>query len=153
MPRFFAGYKLHFFLYLSQFLGTMTCIRRAVLHIRPLRTPKGVFSSCACPVLNAHEPLGGSWLNGTAPVRNPVFGRIVHAYSCCQSENMSFLCLLKHVIDPSVLNHFIWYDNNAIRITCQELFLDFSKKNKYDMLINNKKSNERSGYTKLWRVI
>ena len=33
---FFAGYKLHFSLYLSQFLGTMTCIRRAVLHIRPL---------------------------------------------------------------------------------------------------------------------
>ena len=31
-----------FFLYLSQFLGTMTCIRRAVLHIRPLRAPKGV---------------------------------------------------------------------------------------------------------------
>ena len=31
MPRFFAGYKLHLSLYLSQFLGTMTCIRRAVL--------------------------------------------------------------------------------------------------------------------------
>ena len=73
--RFFAGYKLHFFLYLSQFLGTMTCIRRAVLHvyagrcymytqggvtcirravlhIRPLRTPKGVpFLPVSAPFL------------------------------------------------------------------------------------------------------
>lgn len=28
----FCGVKIVFFLYLSQFLGTMTCIRRAVLH-------------------------------------------------------------------------------------------------------------------------
>nr|DAH87697.1 MAG TPA: hypothetical protein [Caudoviricetes sp.] len=36
-----------------------------------------------------------------------IFGQIVHAYSCYQSENNSFLCLLKRVIDPSVLNHFL----------------------------------------------
>ena len=28
------------------------------------------------------------------------------------------------MIDPSVLNHSIRYDNNAIRITCQEVFVD-----------------------------
>lgn len=128
MPRFFAGYKLHFFLYLSQFLGTMTCIRRAVLHIRPLRTPKGVFSSCACPVLNAHEPLGGSWLNGTAPVRNPVFGRIVHAYSCCQSENMSFLCLLKHVIDLACLITSFDTIITPLELLVKNFFLTFQRK-------------------------
>ena len=48
-------------------------------------------SSCVCSVLNAHEPLGGSWLNGTAPVRNLIFCLIVHGYSCYQSENISFL--------------------------------------------------------------
>ena len=127
-PRFFAGYKLHFFLYLSQFLGTMTCIRRAVLHIRPLRTPKGVFSSCACPVLNAHEPLGGSWLNGTAPVRNPVFGRIVHAYSCCQSENMSFLCLLKHVIDLACLITSFDTIITPLELLVKNFFLTFQRK-------------------------
>ena len=58
------------------------------------------------PVLNAHEPCG-SWLNGTAPVRNLIFGLIVHAYSCYQSENIYFICLLKRVIDPSVLNHSV----------------------------------------------
>ena len=42
-----------------------------------------------------------------APVRNLIFGLIVHAYSCYQSENISFLCLLKRVINPSVLNHSI----------------------------------------------
>lgn len=36
-----------------------------------------------------------------------VFGLIVHVYSCYQSENISFICLLKRVIDPSVLNHSI----------------------------------------------
>ena len=84
------------------------------------------FSSCTSPVLNAHEPLGGSWLNGAGTGRNTVFGRIAHAYSCYQSENNSFLCLLKRAIDLIMLNHYICYDNNAVRITCQELFLDFS---------------------------
>ena len=70
-----------------------------------------------------------------APFGNPIFSLIVHACSCYQSENISFLCLLKRVIDPSVLNHSICYDNNANRITCQELFLDFFKNNKYDRLI------------------
>ena len=90
--------------------GGVTCIRRAVLHvyagrcyIYALRTPKGVLS--CLPVLNAHEPC--SWLNGTAPVRNLIFGLIVHAYSCYQSENIYFICLLKRVIDPSVLNHSV----------------------------------------------
>ena len=147
MPRFFAGYKLHFFLYLSQFLGTMTCIRRAVLHIRPLRTPKGVPfpKGTVCP-----KHVWGTCPVQPAPFGNPIFSLIVHACSCYQSENISFLCLLKRVIDPSVLNHFIRYDNNAIRITCQEVFVDFLIQIKYDMLINTKKSNERRGYTKLW---
>ncbi len=88
-----------------------------------------------------------------SPFENPISSLIVHAYSCCQSENIFSKCLLKRVIDLIVLNHSICYDNNAIRITCQELSLDFFNDNKYDRLINNKKSNERSGYTKLWRVI
>ena len=130
----------------------MTCMRRAVLHIRPLRTPKGVHF-LPVPVPFSHVPLGGTWLNGTAPVRNPIFSLIVHAYSCYQSENIYSICLLKHVIDPSVLNHSFQYDNNAIRITCQEVFVDFWIYIKYDMLINTKKRNERSGYTKLWSIM
>ncbi len=42
-----------------------------------------------------------------SPFENPISSLIVHAYSCCQSENISFICLLKRVIDPSVLNHSI----------------------------------------------
>ena len=110
------------------------------------------FSSCTSPVLNAHEPLGGSWLNGAGTGRNTVFGRIVHAYSCYQSENNSFLCLLKRVINLIVLNHYICYDNNAFRITCQELFLDFFSYNKYDRLIKERKSRERKRYKKLWSM-
>ncbi len=77
---------------------------------------------------------------GRAPSSQPflettIFILTVHAHSCCQSENIFFKCLLKRVIDPSVLNHSICYDNNANRITCQELFLDFFKNNKYDRLI------------------
>ena len=132
----------------------MTCMRRAVLHIRPVRNACGVpFSSCTSPVLNAHEPLGGSWLNGTGTGRNTVFGQIVHAYSCYQSENNSFLCLLKRVINLIVLNHYICYDNNAFRITCQDVFLDFSQTNKYDKLIKEQKRRERRSYTKLWSMI
>lgn len=71
-----------------------------------------------------------------------VFGRIVHAYSCYQSENNSFLCLLKRVINLIVLNHYICYDNNAFRITCQELFLDFFVYNKYDRLIKERKAGK-----------
>ena len=107
MPRFFAGYKLHFFLYLSQFLGTMTCIRRAVLHIRPLRTPKGVpFLPVSAPFLTLTS-LVRLVAKRNSPVRNPIFSLIVHAYSCYQSENIYSICLLKRVIDPSVLNHSI----------------------------------------------
>ena len=40
---------------------------------------------------------------------------------------LPFLCLLKRVIDLIVLNHYILHDNNAVRITCQELFLLFKK--------------------------
>ena len=57
------------------------------------------------------------------------------------------------MIDPSVLNHSVLYDNNAIRITCQEVLIDFLINIKYDMLINTDKSNERSGYTKLWSIM
>ena len=39
------------------------------------------------------------------------------------------------------------------RITCQEVSIDFSIYIKYDMLINDNKSNERSGYTKLWSIM
>ena len=53
------------------------------------------------------------------------------------------------MINPSVLNRSIRYDNNAIRITCQEVFVDFQIYIKYDMLISIEKSNERSGCTKL----
>ena len=80
--------------------------------------------------------------------KRQVFGRIVHAYSCYQSENNSFLCLLKRVIDLIVLNHYILHDNNAVRITCQELFLDFFGYNKYDRLIKERKSRERKRYKK-----
>ena len=95
MPRFFAGYKLHFFLYLSQFLGTMTCMRRAVLHIRPLRTPKGVpFLPVSAPFLTLTS-LVRLVAKRNSPVRNPIFSLIVHAYSCYQSENIYSICLLK----------------------------------------------------------
>ena len=55
------------------------------------------------------------WLQGRevcAPSSQPllettIFCLIVHAHSCYQNENTSFLCLLKRVIDPSVLNHSI----------------------------------------------
>ena len=84
----------------------MTCIRRAVLHIRPLRTPVKPFRVCPSLLTLTSFPKR-SWLNGTAPVRNLIFGLIVHAYSCYQSENIYFICLLKRVIDPSVLNHSV----------------------------------------------
>ena len=104
---FFAGYKSCFFLYLSQFLGTMTCIRRAVLHIRPLRTPKGVpFLPVSAPFLTLTS-LVRLVAKRNSPVRNPIFSLIVHAYSCYQSENIYSVCLLKRVIDPSVLNRSI----------------------------------------------
>lgn len=140
MPRFFAGYKLHFFLYLSQFLGTMTCIRRAVLHVYAGRC----YIYALCERLKAFsfqkELSVRNTSGGRAPSSQPflettIFSLTVHAHSCCQSENIFFKCLLKRVIDPSVLNHSICYDNNANRITCQELFLDFFKNNKYDRLI------------------
>ena len=131
----------------------MTCIRRAVLHIRPLRTPKGVpFLPVSAPFLTLTS-LVRLVAKRNSPVRNPIFSLIVHAYSCYQSENIYSICLLKRVIDPSVLNRSIQYDNNAIRITCQEVFVDFWIYIKYDMLINTKKSNERSGYTKLWSIM
>ena len=131
-PRFFAGYKLHFFLYLSQFLGTMTCIRRAVLHIRPCPTPTALPFQKELSVRNTS---GGRAPSSQPFLETTIFILTVHAHSCCQSENIFFKCLLKRVIDPSVLNHSICYDNNANRITCQELFLDFFKNNKYDRLI------------------
>ena len=165
---FFCGVKIVFFplfITVSRYYDmytqggvTMTCIRRAVLHVYAgrcyiyalYRTPKGVPfpKGTVCP---KHV-----W--GTCPVQpypfgNPIFSLIVHAYSCYQSENISFLCLLKRVIDPSVLNHLILYDNNAIRITCQEVFVDFLALIKYDMLTNNEESNERSGYNKLWSIM
>ena len=100
----------------------MTCIRRAVLHIRPVRTPEGVLfpKGTVCP-----EHVWGTCPVQPAPFGNPIFGWIVHAYSCHQSENICSICLLKREIDPGVLNRFIYQDNNAIRIACQEVFVDF----------------------------
>ncbi|HBF3043296.1 TPA: hypothetical protein KRO60_002814 [Clostridioides difficile] len=46
------------------------------------------------------------------------------------------------MIDLIVLNHSICYDNNAIRITCQELSLDFFNDNKYDRLIKRLKGED-----------
>ncbi len=130
----------------------MTCMRRAVLHIRPLRTPKGVpFLPVSAPFLTLTS-LVRLVAKRNSPVRNPIFSLIVHAYSCYQSENNSFLCLLKRVIDLIVLNHYILHDNNAVRITCQELFLDFFGYNKYDRLIKERKSRERKRYKKLWSM-
>ena len=82
----------------------MTCMRRAVLHIRPLRTPKGVPfpKGTVCP-----NTSGGRAPSSQPLLETTIFGLTVHAYSCYQNENTSFLCLLKRVIDPSVLNHSI----------------------------------------------
>ena len=131
----------------------MTCMCRAVLHIRPLRTPKGVpFLPVSAPFLTLTS-LVRLVAKRNSPVRNPIFSLIVHAFSCYQSENIYSICLLKHVIDPSVLNHSIYHDNNSIRITCQDIFLDFLQQNKYDRLIKERKRRERRSYTKLWNVI
>ena len=130
----------------------MTCMRRAVLHIRPVRNAYGVpFLPAPAPFLTLTS-LVRLVAKRNSPVRNPIFSLIVHAYSCYQSENNSFLCLLKRVIDLIVLNHYILHDNNAVRITCQELFLDFFGYNKYDRLIKERKSRERKRYKKLWSM-
>ena len=151
---FFCGVKIVFFplfITVSRYYDMYT--QGGVTYTPCTERLRRSFSSCTSPVLNAHEPLGGSWLNGTGTGRNTVFGQIVHAYSCYQSENISFPCLLKRVIDLIVLNHYICYDNNAVRITCQDVFLDFSQTNKYDKLIKEQKRRERRSYTKLWSMI
>ena len=127
----------------------MTCMRRAVLHIRPLRTPLGVPfpKGTVCP-----NTSGGRAPSSQPLLETTIFGLTDHAYSCYQNENTSFLCLLKRVIDLIVLNHYILHDNNAVRITCQELFLDFFGYNKYDRLIKERKSRERKRYKKLWSM-
>ncbi len=84
-------------------------MRRAVLHIRPLRTPKGVPfpSGTVCPFLTLWGPCKARGYTDQPLSETTIFGLTVHAYSCYQSENISSLCLLKRVIDPSVLNHSI----------------------------------------------
>jgi len=79
-------------------------MRRAVLHIRPLRTPKGVPfpKGTVCP-----NTSGGRAPSSQPLLETTIFGLTAHAYSCYQNENISSLCLLKRVIDPSVLNHSI----------------------------------------------
>ena len=113
----------------------MTCMRRAVLHIRPVRTPEGVLfpKGTVCP-----EHVWATCPGQTAPFGNPIFGLIVHAHSCYQSENICYICLLKRAIDPGALNRFIYQDNNAIRITYQEVFVDFQLYIKYYMLIKTR---------------
>ena len=86
----------------------------------------------------------------------PCTERLRRSFSSCTSPVLNahepFLCLLKRVIDLIVLNHYILHDNNAVRITCQELFLDFFGYNKYDRLIKERKSRERKRYKKLWSM-
>ena len=150
---FFCRVKIAFcplFITVSRYYDMYT---QGGVHIRPLRTPKGVpFLPVSAPFLTLTS-LVRLVAKRNSPVRNPIFSLIVHAYSCYQSENIYSICLLKRVINPSVLNHSIRYDNNAIRITCQEVFVDFQIYIKYDMLISIEKSNERSGYTKLWSIM
>ena len=100
--------------------------------IRPCPTPTALPFQKELSVRNTS---GGRAPSSQPFLETTIFSLTVHAHSCCQSENIFFKCLLKRVIDPSVLNHSIRYDNNANRITCQELFLDFFKNNKYDRLI------------------
>ncbi|OMK21847.1 Uncharacterised protein [Clostridioides difficile] len=96
--------------------------------------------------LRLFQPYPLPYTVGTArngwTVTTTIFSLTVHAYSCCQSENIFSKCLLKRVIDLIVLNHSICYDNNAIRITCQELSLDFFNDNKYDRLIKRLKGED-----------
>lgn len=114
---FFCGVKIVFFplfITVSRYYdmytqggvtqGGVTCIRRAVLHIRPLRTPLGVPfpKGTVCP-----NTSGGRAPSSQPLLETTIFGLIVHAYSCYQSENVSSLCLLKRVIDLIVLNHSI----------------------------------------------
>ena len=100
--------------------------------IRPCPTPTALPFQKELSVRNTS---GGRAPSSQPFLETTIFSLTVHAHSCCQSENIFFKCLLKRVIDPSVLNYSICYDNNANRITCQELFLDFFKNNKYDRLI------------------
>ena len=70
-------------------------------------TPKGVpFLPVSAPFLTLTS-LVRLVAKRNSPVRNPIFSLIVHAYSCYQSENIYSICLLKRVIDPSVLNRSI----------------------------------------------
>ena len=117
---FFCGVKIVFFplfITVSRYYdmytqGGVTCIRRAVLHVYAGR----------CYIYALYERLKAfpfqkelsvrNTSGGRAPSSQPllettIFGLIVHAYSCYQNENISSLCLLKRVIDPSVLNHSI----------------------------------------------
>ena len=94
----------------------------------------------ACGVLFPKGTVCPLHVWGTCPVQpalleTTIFSLPVHIYSCWQSENIFSKCLLKRAIDPSVLNRSIRYDNNAVRITCQDVFLDFFEDNKYDRLI------------------
>ena len=57
--------------------------------------------------LSVRNTSGGRVPSSQPLLETMIFGLIVHACSCCQSENNSSICLLKCVIDPSVLNHFI----------------------------------------------
>jgi len=130
-PRFFAGYKLHFFLYLSQFLGTMTCIRRAVLHVYAGRCYIYALAQRLRRCLSKRNCLSETRL-GDVPrpashFENPISSRIVHAYSCCQSENMSFLCLLKHVIDLACLITSFDTIITPLELLVKNFFLTFSK--------------------------
>ena len=110
----FYGDKLQLFLYLSQFLGTITCIRRAVLHIRPCPTPTAFPFQKELSVRNTS---GGCAPSSQPLLETTIFSLTVHAHLCYQSENIFSKCLLSRVIDLIVFNRSICYDNNANRIT------------------------------------
>ena len=57
--------------------------------------------------LSVRNTSGGRASSSQPLLETTIFCLIVHVYSFYQNENTSFLCLLKRVIDPSVLNHSI----------------------------------------------
>lgn len=86
--------------------GGVTCMRRAVLHIRPASgTPEGVPFQNRLSVRNTF----GERAPSSQPIlETMIFSPTVHMYSCCQSENIFSKYLLKPVIHLNVLNHSIW---------------------------------------------
>ena len=99
---FFCGVKIVFcplFITVSRYYDMYT---QGGVTYTPLRNAVGVPfpKGTVCP-----KHVWGTCPVQPAPFGNPIFSLTVHAYSCYQSENIFSKCLLKRVIDPSVLNH------------------------------------------------